>query len=194
MMMSHGQKPHSASKCATAHSEKVWGATPPFPSFKALVYVHCLSSVSYFSSAVSGIILWWAESEWGHSGGTWQVGGVKTRLRLGGGVSVLWVVLRGEVLLQPPHLLLPLAYELVQVALSYQQGGFDADVTLVVVQLRAVQVTGQNILNHSLAPVQVFLQLTSVFLLTAQLLPLQLQRFLQGHTQTHIKILFIERK
>lgn len=194
-MMSHGQKPHFASKCAMAHSEKVWGATPPFPSFKALVCVRCLSSVSY-SSAVSGIILWWAESEWGHSGGTWQVGGVKTRLRLGGGVSVLWVVLRGEGLLQPPHLLLPLAYELVQVALLNQQGGFDADVTLVVVQLRAAQVTGQNILNHSFAPVQVFLQLTSVFLLTAQLLPLQLQWFLQRHTNTHahIKILFIERK
>lgn len=95
-----------------------------------------------------------------------------------GGVSVLWAGLRGEGLLQPLHLLLPLPYELVQVALANQKGGFDADVTLVVTQLRAAQVTRQNVQNHSLAPVQVFLQLASVFLLTAQLLPLQLQRFL----------------
>lgn len=99
-------------------------------------------------------------------------------------VSVLWMEFRWEALLQSSHLLLPLANELVQMALTYQQGGLYADVILVVAQLRSAQVTPQDIQNQSLAAVQVFLELSSILVLTAQLLLFQLQRFLQINTQT----------
>ena len=62
-----------------------------------------------------------------------------------------------EAFRQPFHLLLPLTYELVQVALANQEGRFHADKVLVVSELRPAQVAAQDVQNHTLSAVQVLL-------------------------------------
>lgn len=71
-----------------------------------------------------------------------------------------------RVLGQPAQLLLSLAYELVQVPLAYEQGRFVTNVASVVVQLRRAQIAAEELEHDALTSVQVFLQLTCVFLLT----------------------------
>lgn len=66
------------------------------------------------------------------------------------------------------QLLLPLPYEVVEVALANQKGGFGADEAAVVLELWFGEVAGQDGVDHTLPPVQVLLQLLGIVSLTEE--------------------------
>lgn len=77
--------------------------------------------------------------------------------------QLLW-----QALSQSCQLLLPLPYEVVQVALTNQKGGFGADEAAVVLELQFGEVAGQDGVDQVLPPVEVLLQLQGVFSLTEE--------------------------
>lgn len=100
----------------------------------------------------------------------------------------MWIELVVCVLLQSAHLLLSLPDEFIQVALADEQGRFSPNVVPIVVQLRGAQIATQELEHDALAAVQVLLQLTCVFLLTAQLPLFLLQGRLDTHTDMEISL------
>lgn len=66
------------------------------------------------------------------------------------------------------QLLLPLPYEVVEVALANQKGGFGADEAAVVLELWFGEVARQDGVDHTLPPVQVLLQLLGIVSLTEE--------------------------
>ena len=74
-----------------------------------------------------------------------------------------------QALSQLRQLLLPLPYEVIEVPLVNHQGGFGADEPAEVLELWFYEVAGEDVVDHTLPPVQVLLQLPGIFGLTEEL-------------------------
>lgn len=85
----------------------------------------------------------------------------------------------GQALVQMRQLLLPEAYEFIQVPQADQEGRFGADKAAVVLQLSFGEVAGKNGVDHSLPPVQVLLQFPGIFSLTEEQRALVMKRLLK---------------
>lgn len=148
-------------------------------------------------------------SQWGHSGGPdwvdggrthrgrkqqWKRGG--TRSRTGCWEQIhsrptlslqhfLW-----QTLGQSRQLLFPTPYQVVQVALADQKGGFGADKAVVVLQLCFREVCAEDGVHHTLPALQVLLQLAGIVCLAEQQGALVLQAGLEEAHTIQIYILY----
>lgn len=99
-----------------------------------------------------------------------------------------------RVLSQSAQLLLSLADEFVQVTLADEQGRFGTNVVPIVAQLCSAQIATQELEHNTLTTVQVLLQLTCIFLLTAQLPLLLLQGRLDTQKHADLSTVAVDEK